>query len=263
MDFQDIVDTHIAKEIEKQEESQAILKQVREQGLTSYYLPELYGVPDTRSFFPDEDQDDPMLSLIYKLYRREELVQYGMDEYLDEWDAINNRITSEDDANEEQEYLRRTIQESIESGWDYVHPDDDGWCVYLNETNHPEFWVKLSEEDGLDYMNRNPDGSYPLYTGRGSDSTQDDGYTETVEIIDIVDFESQLSADALEDLDLGAINSVLLHEDNGRSEYEVFSEKTGKILGIFTVNYPVTTSVDADSFEILGSEEPWWAFLVF
>ncbi len=45
--------------------------------------------------------------------------------------------------------------------------------------------------------------------------------------------------------------------------YNVYSVQKGKLLGLFEIEFHVTTVVDAQSGAILSTQKPFWAFLVF
>ncbi|MCW4012974.1 MAG: hypothetical protein NWF07_08275, partial [Candidatus Bathyarchaeota archaeon] len=259
-DFTTILDAHIGKETEKQEEAEETMRRVAEEDLTAYYIPEMYGVPVVESLFPDEELEDPMLSVIYWLYTPETLEEYGLEEYIDAWNAFYE----EEEAERHQEEHAALVQQSIMDGVDYLNPASDGRYYSLESSPNPAFWLEQSIADGIDYFNRNPDGSYPPYTGDGTlpddleHNYQGDSYT-----LEPAEFQQRIGQERFNQLDLGEVSNVFYNEGYGYSEYFIDSEKSGKILGIFPVTFYIQTTVDGESYEVLNSNEPWWAFLVF
>lgn len=235
LDFTTIFNAHKTREEEKRQEAQETLRRVEEEGLSSYYIPEMYLVPNVE-IFPDEDLKDPMLAVIFNLYNEEELTEYGLEKYLDEWNSYWEAENKRRESEQEQEEYEELIQRSIEDGIDYLNPDEEGFCYYLNCTSDPEFWLEKSIEDGLDYFNRNPDGTYPPYTGDG-ELTDDmiNNYEGESYTMNVTEFRSRVGESMFNELDLGNVTNIHYSEEYDGSSYLISSEKSGKILGVFPV----------------------------
>jgi len=169
-----------------------------------------------------------MHAVIFHLYTREdELIEYGLEKYLNEWNAYWEAEYAKREAEREQEEYEELIQRSIEDGIDYLNPDEEGFCYYLNCTSDPEFWLEKSIEDGLDYFNRNPDGSYPPYTGDG-ELTDDmiNNYEGESYTMNVTEFRSRVGESMFNELDLGNVTDIHYSEEYDGSSYLISSEKS-------------------------------------